>query len=576
MPEPATVLIVDDDDAFRRALARTLSAAGYACVEAGDAPAARELLAESDDVAAVLCDVRMPGESGLDLLKQISADLPDVAVVMVTGVDDPATAQLAFDIGAYGYLTKPFERNEILVSLAGALSRRRLETLTRHHLVGLERTVERMQALHATIEGLDAAGESDDETIERLSRALSLRDEETGMHIERMSRYAALVADAAETPGTTSEEVRLVTALHDVGKIGIADTILRKPGALSPVEYVTMQRHAQIGYQLLAGASSPLVRRAADVAHCHHEWWDGGGYPRGLSGEEIPADARVAAVTDVFDALTSDRVYRPGLPVDEALSMMQELRGRQFEPRLIDAFVETMPDVLAVRRRFPDRPDETRIRVLVVDDHAMFVESLARLLGGAPDVTVVGEAASVAEAVAKAGAYQPDVVLMDFELPDGTGVDALHRVKGVSPGSRVVMLTGRTDRSALTRALDAGCAGFVTKLQASEQLLDAIRAAYEGETAIAGHDLGLLLDGLRPSRRGLAPALGPREVEVVELMAEGLSNKQIAQRLFLSVNTVRNHVQSVLYKLNAHSKLEAVATAVREGIVDRNRARPGA
>ena len=170
-----------------------------------------------------------------------------------------------------------------------------------------------------------------------------------------MSRCSAVLAEVVGFTRLTADDVRLATALHDVGKIGVPDGVLLKPGTLSTEEHSTMQRHAQIGYRLLAGSQSELVGAAADIALSHHEWWDGGGYPRGLRGTEIPEEARIAAITDVFDALTSDRAYRPAVGFDEALGVMTELRGRQFEPRLLDAFLDSMDAIVSIRDAYPDR-----------------------------------------------------------------------------------------------------------------------------------------------------------------------------------------------------------------------------
>ena len=434
----------------------------------------------------------------------------------------------------------------------------------------------RTRILEGVLEGLEGASrasaavvDGDEQMIERLSRAVSLRDEETGRHIERMSRYSVVLAAAVGFTGLSLDDLRLATALHDVGKIGVPDGILLKPGSLSPDEYTAMQRHAQIGYQLLAGSNSQLIRIAADIALSHHEWWDGSGYPRGLQGDEISEEARIAAVTDVFDALTSNRVYRPGVSFDEAIAIMSELRGRQFEPRLLDVFLDSMDEIAAIRDAYPDQEDDQkRIRLLVVDDHEIFAHSLVRLLGSKPELKVVGTAGSVAQAVAAALAYEPDVILMDFELPDGDGPQATEQIKALTPAVKVIMLTARTDDPALVRAIAAGCSGFVKKTDAVDTLLEAIVGAHEGETIIPPSTLLPLLRQLRPTHRGLGVDLTARELEILELIASGMVNKQIAKHLGLRLNTVRNHAQNILNKLHAHSKLEAVATAVREGIID--------
>jgi putative two-component system response regulator len=572
---PTIVLIVEHDTQVRSSMVKMLTDAGYDCRDAANGADARQRLDAENDIVAVVCDLRMPTESGLDLVAALAADFPWIAVVITAAVDDPAGAALAFKTGAYGYLIKPFAPTEMLVTLAGALRRRELEAARLNQARELEQNVSRLKAWHRVLADIkteppgvpnsDEAG-----TIERLALAVSLRGGETGMHIERMSRMSAVLAKAVGFSDHSSEQVRLASALHDVGKIGVADTILLTPGALGPDERVAMQRHAQIGYQLLAASTSPLLMMAASIALAHHEWWDGGGYPRGLRGEEIPLEARIATVADVFDTLTSHGLDARALPIEAAVAAMTELRGRQFEPRLLDNFVASLDQIAAIKAAYPDRDDQPVIRVLVVDDHPIFVQSLVRLLNTQATITVVGAAGTAAEAEIAAVACEPDVILMDFELPDHDGATATEAIKVLIPQVKVVMLTGRTDQRALVRAIGAGCSGFVAKTEPIDKLLAAIQAAHEGETPTAIEELPRLLAQLRPTSRGLGSDLRPRELEVLQLMAAGMANKALAEQLFLSLNTVRNHVQHILSKLGVHSKLEAVATAAREGIIDRD------
>lgn len=207
------------------------------------------------------------------------------------------------------------------------------------------------------------------------------------------------------------------------------------------------------------------------------------------------------------------------------------------------------------------------IRVLIVDDHQMFAQGLLRALEREDGIEVVGMSGTVEDATAAARMKRPDVVLMDYELPDGDGAAATERIKQDVPGARVVMVTSHGDEAVLVSAIEAGCSGFVTKHKAIEEVVAAVRAAAAGEALISPSMLARLLPKLRRSYRGTGSDLTAREVEILALLAEGLSNQTIAERLVISLHTVRNHVQNVLTKLQAHSKLEAVSIAVREGII---------
>jgi putative two-component system response regulator len=352
------ILVVDDEDSIRRILSRLLRRNGYICETAADADEAMRLLQETE-FALVLTDVDMPGSSGLDLITEIARDFPDTATVMVTGMDDAQLANTALDIGAYGYIIKPFQPNEILINVSNAIRRRRLEMETRTHRIRLEQMVkDRTADLWDAIARLERAERdlrtSREETIERLAIAAEFRHDETAQHIQRMSRYCALLARNAGMDSERSETIRVASLMHDVGKIGIPDYILLKPGPLTPDERAIMQQHTDIGFRILAGSSSELLATAADIAWTHHERVDGSGYPRGLKGDAIPIEGRIAAIADVFDALSSDRAYKTAFSLVTAVEGMRKARGTHFDPELLDVFLNSIDEVLEIKEQYAD------------------------------------------------------------------------------------------------------------------------------------------------------------------------------------------------------------------------------
>lgn len=571
---PATrrILVVDDDQVLREGLTRLLTAEGYSCDSAGDARAARERIS-SDLFDLILCDIQMPGESGLDLLEQVARERADTAIVMVTGVDDPQVARRAIEMGAYGYVVKPFHTHEITIGVLNALTRLDLERGRRIHSEELEdKLTDRTVALEKAIAQLERFESSDEqpwhETVDRLGRALALRDEETGRHIERVGLYCELLAEKSGVGEQRSQDIRQASILHDVGKIGIPDAILTKPGKLTASEMDIVRRHSQLGFQLLKGSGSALLDLAASIALTHHERWDGKGYPRGLSGEEIPLEGRITAIADVFDAITSTRVYRGALGLPEALSIIEAERGRHFDPQLVDAFLGAVDEFLAIRELHPDLGgDGDQIRVLIVDEQEMFVNGIVSLLDRTEGITVAANASSVREALELTQTHEPDVITADWNLPDGTVADLIASVNVADPTVKVLVLTASADDVLMAQAIDAGCSSVLTKSRAFEELVSAIRAAHAGEVTISLSKLSSVITRLRVPDRKKASDLTPREFDILALLGEGLSNEAIAEQLSLSVHTVRNHVQRIITKMGAHSKLEAVAEALREGSI---------
>lgn len=352
------ILVVDDEIPIQRMLGRLLEQYGYSCTLACNPQEARLHLDEKD-FALILCDVNMPGESGLDLVKHILEHYPHMAAVMVTGLDNPQLASVALEIGAYGYILKPFESNEILINVANALRRRRLEIENKTHRERLELTVlERTAALRHAIDSLERAEKelrlSREETIQRLAIAAEYRDGATAQHIQRMSHYCCLLARRHGLDSQQCELIRIASPMHDIGKIGTPDHILLKPGKFTPDEFKAIALHPEIGYRILSGSGADLLKLAATIAWTHHEKFDGSGYPRGLHGDTIPLEGRIAAIADTFDALTSKRVYKPAFPIEQAIDIMHKRRGKDFDPDLLDTFINGMDEVLKIRNQFAD------------------------------------------------------------------------------------------------------------------------------------------------------------------------------------------------------------------------------
>ncbi|HEX2196917.1 MAG TPA: HD domain-containing phosphohydrolase [Actinomycetota bacterium] len=352
-PDPARVLVVDDEEGIRRVVARVLRGAGHECTEAADTETARRLIGRQH-FDLVVTDMTMPGDSGMELLNHLCDRHPDIAAIMVTGTDDPALAEAALDLGAYGYVVKPFRNNEIVTTVSNALRRRVLEIESRDRQHTLEqqvraRTKELWHAVRELSAGQKELQLSREETVHILARAGEHRDTETGEHVTRMSRYCEILYRNAFDDPARAETVRLAAVMHDIGKVGIPDHILRKPGKLTDDEMAIMRRHPRIGYEIVAGSSSELLQIAAQIAYTHHEWYDGSGYPRGLKGEDIPVGGRIAAIADVFDALTSARVYRDARSVVDAIEIVKSESGTHFDPKLVDVFLDSIDEVLAVR-----------------------------------------------------------------------------------------------------------------------------------------------------------------------------------------------------------------------------------
>ncbi|MFP5252140.1 MAG: HD domain-containing phosphohydrolase [Actinomycetes bacterium] len=348
-PGSGPILVVDDDQHARTLLTSILADAGCAVLAVASAREARLALKANDMFGVLLSEVSMPGETGLDLLQSVAREHPTTATVLISARDDPAIADAAIEFGACGYLTKPVNRAAVLVAVRTALRRRAERERERAARSDLECTLDlRSLTLSQSAARLEDATEHgrvlQAETIHRWAQAAEFREPGINGHLERMSRYCGLLAKKL---GLHAQSLELASVLHDIGKVAVPDRIVLKRGSLTADERLAVQTHAEIGYEMLSGSDSDILDLAAVIARAHHEKFDGSGYPHGLAGTEIPLEGRIAAVADVFDALTNDRVYRRAWSVQSALAWMTREREKHFDPDVLDALTCSIDDVLA-------------------------------------------------------------------------------------------------------------------------------------------------------------------------------------------------------------------------------------
>ena len=339
--EQAGVLIVDDKESNVVLLRRLLEQAGYSAIETATDPAQALERARERTPDLVLLDIHMPGMDGFELLGElgpvfgVEGPLP---VIMLTGDLADEVRRRALSEGASDFITKPFNATEVVLRVRNVLQTHRLHVeLERANATLEERVRERTEEL----------SQARLEILNRLAIAGEFRDDATGEHAQRVGRISALLASALKFPADRVELVRHAATLHDIGKIGISDAVLLKPGKFTVEEYEQMKAHTTIGARILSGSDSPLLQMAEEIAHHHHERWDGSGYPNGLAGSEIPILGRIAAVADVFDALTQNRPYRDAWGLNDAVEEIDSQAGRHFDPRVVEAFSHSIAGAAA-------------------------------------------------------------------------------------------------------------------------------------------------------------------------------------------------------------------------------------
>ncbi|MDE2598840.1 MAG: response regulator [Rhodocyclaceae bacterium] len=318
-------ILVVDDEPINLAAMRQILADEHALVYGRSGHEAIELARKHAPVL-ILLDVQMPDIDGYEVCRRLKADpmTASIPVIFVTSLSEVTDEMRAFESGAVDFITKPVSPPIVKLRVRNQLSLVSAATLeTSYH-----------------------------DAIKMLGAASEFKDTDTGVHIWRMAAYSARLAQAAGWDDAATAQMMLAAPMHDLGKLGIPDNILHKPGKLDAEEWEVMQTHANIGYRILASSKAPILQMAATIARYHHERWDGSGYPCGLSGEDIPEMARIVAIADVFDALTMDRPYKEAWPIERVIETIRDESGTHFDPRLTDLFLSIMPDVIAIREQW--------------------------------------------------------------------------------------------------------------------------------------------------------------------------------------------------------------------------------
>jgi putative two-component system response regulator len=347
----AKILIVDDQPANVTLIEKMLDIDGYINVLSTTDPTQVESIYMEQNSDLILLDLNMPVMDGYQVLAKVREVDPDYPpIIVLTAQSDRESRIKALDLGARDFLAKPFDRVELMTRIRNMLEVRIMTKAMKNQNKILDGMVKvRTQELNDTRL----------EVIRRLGRAAEYRDDMTGFHIIRMSRYSQQLGLAAGMDEKEADMLLNASPMHDIGKIGIPDSVLLKPGKLDADEWKTMQTHVDIGVEILSGSDSELMNMAAEVCQNHHEKWDGTGYPRQLSGEDIPLVGRVVAVADVFDALTTERPYKDAWPIEKAVDFLKEQSGKHFDPRLVEIFLEILPEILKIREQYAEGPEET-------------------------------------------------------------------------------------------------------------------------------------------------------------------------------------------------------------------------
>jgi putative two-component system response regulator len=356
------VLVIDDDEGIRRITQLLVEGLGHDVESARDGIEGLAKLRLGVDL--VLLDVVMPGLDGFDVCRRIRQDPAgrDVPVIIVTTLETREHRLHAVEAGANDFIAKPVDETELRVRATSLLKLKSAQDELKRYYTRLEtmceeRTVTLRKALEHMADAQRTAYQAQLETVERLAILAEYKDKVTGRHIQRMSEYSAVLARGLHLPPGEVELILHASRMHDVGKIAVPESILKKPAALDTQEWTVMRQHSAIGSRILDNSSSQILQAGRVIALNHHERWDGAGYPSGLSGSDIPLWGRICAVADVFDAVTSERPYKPAYPNEDALEILRDGKGKHFDPRVIDVFFECWDDIIAIQDKYRDEPN---------------------------------------------------------------------------------------------------------------------------------------------------------------------------------------------------------------------------
>ena len=357
------ILVVDDEGPNRRLMEALLVPLGYSVLLAENGAEALAKV-DSDAPDLVLLDIMMPGMDGYEVAKRIKQDeeARTIPIVMVTALSDVEDRVQALEAGADDFLTKPVDRTELKARVRSLLKVKAYNDYMRNHQKELEEAV--AQKTKHLQEAYRKIRDASLETIYRLSRAAEYKDEDTGRHLKRMSHFSAAVARQMGLSENVAQAILYAAPMHDVGKIGIPDRILLKPGGFDDEEWEIMKQHAAIGGKILEGSKTGFIKLGEVIALTHHEKWDGSGYPNGLKGTQIPKLGQIVAIADVFDALTSRRPYKKAFSVEKSIGIIEEGRGTHFNPSVVDAFLSILDEILKIRDRYQDTGESLLMKMI--------------------------------------------------------------------------------------------------------------------------------------------------------------------------------------------------------------------